>query len=103
MGRRVYAKLRFARMSFAEWMTARGRVMRIRLGENPKMPVGRKSSRRGVDQKLGFSPGLGVGGGAMRWASSRERRVREKERVREAVSKRKSWITRSSRRVVVIG
>jgi len=90
-------------MSFVEWMIARGRVMRIRLGENPKTPLGRKSSRRGVDQKLGFFPGMGVGGGAMRWGSPRERRVWEKERVREAVSRRKSWVTKSSKRVVVIG
>lgn len=107
MGRSVYAKLRFVRMSFEEWISARGRVVRISRGESPKIPVGRKSSRRGEDQKLGLFwwpwMGVGVGGGAMRCGRPRARRVREKERVREAVRRRRSWMTRSSRRVVVMG
>ena len=103
IGRRVHAKLRLVRMSLDEWITARGKTMVARRRENPKVPVGRKSSKSGEHQKLGFEFGEGVGGGAIRWERPSEQIIRGKERVRDAVIIRQNSVTRSSKRVVVIG
>ena len=59
--------------------------MVARRGENPKIPVGRKSSNSDKDQTLGLELAEGVGGGAIRWESPSEEMGREKERVRDAV------------------
>ena len=63
----------------------------------------RKSSKISEYKKLDLELGDRAGGGAIRWERPSEEIIRETVRVRDAVIMRQNSVTRSSKKVVVIG